>query len=88
MTGLTTLAATALAHLSALAPYATDPVPEPSDVRPGWITLVVVLSLCAATTLLWLSFRKHLGRIQIPREGEGEDERDAPVAPDDQRSSD
>jgi len=53
-----------------LVAWAIDPVPEPSEVKPGWIALVVVLSLVVATTLLWLSMRRHLGRIQAPRRDE------------------
>ena len=53
--------------------WATDPVPEPEDVRPGWIALVTVAALCAASLLLWFSMRKQLRRIQVPREGEDPD---------------
>ena len=62
--------------------WATDPVPEPSEVKPGWIALVVVLSLVVATTLLWLSMRRHLGRIQAPHRDE------EPVAEDELRPRD
>jgi hypothetical protein len=61
-----------------LVTWATDPVPEPSEVKPGWIALVVVLSLVAATTLLWLSMRRHLGRIQAPYKDETSDAEDEP----------
>ena len=50
--------------------WASDPVPEPSEVKPGWIALVVVLLLVVATTLLWLSMRRHLNKIQVPRSDE------------------
>jgi protein-S-isoprenylcysteine O-methyltransferase Ste14 len=53
-------------------PSLADPVPEPEDVQPGWIALVTVLSLCAASLFLWFSMRKQLRRIQVPREGEPE----------------
>ena len=53
-----------------LVSLAADPVPEPEDVRPGWIALVTVLLLCGASLLLWFSMRKQLRRIQVPREGE------------------
>ena len=49
---------------------ATDPVPDAKDVRPGWIALVTVVSLCAASLFLWFSMRKQIGRIQVPREDE------------------
>ena len=45
-------------------------MPAPEDVRPGWIALVTVVSLCAASLFLWFSMRKQLRRIQVPREGE------------------
>ncbi len=70
-----------LSGLHGLVRLAGDPVPDPSEVKPGWIALVVVLSLCAATTLLWLSLRKHLGRIQVPREDDLEDQRSADTDP-------
>ena len=57
---------------------AADPVPAPEDVRPGWIALVTVLALVAASVFLWFSMRKQLGRIQVPREGE---ESEAPTGP-------
>ena len=57
--------------LSAIAlALATDPVPDAKDVRPGWIALVTVVSLCAASVLLWFSMRKQIRRIQVPREDE------------------
>ena len=57
--------------LSAIAlALATDPVPDAKDVRPGWIALVTVASLCAASLLLWFSMRKQIRRIQVPREDE------------------
>jgi hypothetical protein len=51
-------------------------VTEASDVKPGWGALLVVLVLLVATTLLWLSMRKQLGRISFeekdtPRRGAG-----------------
>lgn len=55
--------------LLTLMPLAADPVPEAEDVKPGWIAFVVVMSLVAASTLLWFSMRKQLGRIRVPREG-------------------
>ena len=49
---------------------AADPVPDAKDVRPGWIALVTVLLLCAASLFLWFSMRKQLRRIQVPRDAE------------------
>jgi hypothetical protein len=48
-----------------LARLATGGTPDPSEVKPGWVALVVVLVLCAATVLLWLSMRKQLGKIRF-----------------------
>ncbi len=47
---------------------AADPVPAPEDVKPGWIALITVAALCAASLLLWFSMRKQLRRIQVPRD--------------------
>lgn len=59
-------------------PLAADPVPEPEDVRPGWIALITVLLLIAASTFLWFSMRKQIRRIRVP-----EDDQDAQRAPED-----
>jgi hypothetical protein len=42
-----------------------DAAPDPEDIKPGWVALVLVLILCVATTLLWLSMRKQLGKIHF-----------------------
>jgi hypothetical protein len=39
---------------------------NPNDVKPGWIALVLVLVLCAVTTLLWRSMNTQLRKIQLP----------------------
>jgi hypothetical protein len=43
-----------------------DPVPEAREVTPGPWMAILVLGLVAASTLLWLSMRKHLRRIRVP----------------------
>jgi hypothetical protein len=68
--------------LVGLVGQATDPVPDPQDVKPGWIALITVASLCAASLLLWFSMRKQLRKIQVPREDEGTT--DQVTTPDDQ----
>ena len=75
-----------LSLATGLVGLATDPVPDPQDVRPGWIALVTVASLCAASLLLWFSMRKQLRRIQVPREDEetGPDAGESVTTPDDQ----
>ena len=50
----------------------TEAAYDPADIKPGWIALVIVLLLCAATTLLWLNMRKQLRKVtfeeqDIPR---------------------
>jgi protein-S-isoprenylcysteine O-methyltransferase Ste14 len=59
-----------LLALPVLVGQATDPVPAPEDLRPGWIALVTILLLCGASLFLWFSMRKQLRRIQVPREDE------------------
>jgi NhaP-type Na+/H+ or K+/H+ antiporter len=48
-----------------------DGAPEPSEIKPGWVALVIVLTLCVATALLWLNMRKQLRKINF-------EEKDAP----------
>jgi hypothetical protein len=53
-----------------------DEAPAPSEVKPGWVALVIVLVLCVVTALLWLNMRKQLGKIdfeekEIPRRRRG-----------------
>ena len=48
-----------------------DEAPAPSEVKPGWVALVIVLALCVATALLWLNMRKQLRKINF-------EEKDAP----------
>jgi hypothetical protein len=49
---------------------AVDEVPDPEDVRPGWIALGSFLLLAFVTVLLWLSMRKQLRRIDFDEDGE------------------
>ena len=42
---------------------------DPNVVKPGWIALLIVLALGAATVLLWFSMRKQLKRIDVDRDG-------------------
>jgi hypothetical protein len=39
--------------------------PDPSEVKPGLVAFVVVVLLCVATVLLWLSMRKQLRKIRF-----------------------
>jgi hypothetical protein len=38
---------------------------DPNSVRPGWVALLIVLALGAATVLLWRSMGKQLKRIDF-----------------------
>ncbi|MEU4194562.1 hypothetical protein AB0E69_21875 [Kribbella sp. NPDC026611] len=38
---------------------------DPNSVRPGWVALLIVLALGAATVLLWRNMGKQLKRIDI-----------------------
>jgi hypothetical protein len=61
---------------------AVDEVPDPDDVRPGWIALGSFLLLAFVTVLLWLSMRKQLRRIDFDEEGDApgaDDVADGPV---------
>ena len=64
---------TAAMAWQAAAPRLGDPVPEPSDVGPGWVAFVVFVLLFVVTILLWMNMKKQLGRIRLP-EDEAEDE--------------
>jgi hypothetical protein len=60
---------------------------DPNVVRPGWVALLIVLALGAATVLLWRSMGKQLKRIDVDHDGA--DDRapsDGPASPDDSPS--
>ena len=57
-----------IAYLLTFLPLALDPVPEPEDVRPGWIAFIVVFSLIGVSVLLWFSMRKQIRKIQVPKD--------------------
>jgi hypothetical protein len=42
-----------------------DSVPSPSEVKPGWIALLIVVLLGIATALLWLSMRRQINKIHF-----------------------
>jgi hypothetical protein len=50
---------------------------DPNTVRPGWVALLVVLALAAATFLLWRNMGKQLKKIDFD-----EDRDSAPPEPD------
>jgi hypothetical protein len=55
-------------------PLATKP-PNPADVKQGLAGFLLFLGLAIAVVLLWLSFRKQLGKIDF------EEEPDKPAKP-------
>ena len=42
---------------------------DPNTVRPGWVALLIVLALGAATVLLWRNMGKQLKRIDFDPNG-------------------
>ena len=42
-----------------------DVPPELEDITPGRVAAIVIILLIVVTILLWLSMRKHLGRIDF-----------------------
>ncbi|TDD50273.1 hypothetical protein E1263_31040 [Kribbella antibiotica] len=47
--------------MTSLAPVEIDP----NSVRPGWVALLIVLALGAATVLLWRNMSKQLKKIKF-----------------------
>ena len=50
-------------------PLVTKP-PNPADVKQGLAGFLLFLGLAVATVLLWLSFRKQLGKIDFEEESD------------------
>lgn len=51
---------------------------DPNTVRPGWVALLIVLALGAATVLLWRNMGKQLKKIDFdPDAGAGDQARSA-----------
>ena len=47
---------------------------DPNSVRPGWVALLIVLALGAATVLLWRNMGKQLKRIDFDGDHDGADD--------------
>jgi len=43
---------------------------DPNSVRPGWVALLIVLALGAATVLLWRNMGKQLKKIDFDGEND------------------
>jgi hypothetical protein len=48
-----------------LAARLADKMPEPEDVKAGWLGFAVFLALAAVVVFLSFSLRKHLGRVDF-----------------------
>ena len=56
---------------------------DPNSVKPGWVALLIVLALGAATVLLVRNMGKQLKRIDFDRDGAGDPApSDAPASQD------
>ena len=53
--------------LAVLVPL-VDKVPDPADVKPGWLGLGVFLALAAAVVFLYFSLRKQLKKVDFEEE--------------------
>lgn len=60
---------------------------DPNTVRPGWVALLIVLALGAATVLLWRNMGKQLKKIDFDQP-DGADDQAPSVDPVDTDSSD
>jgi hypothetical protein len=63
--------------LTVLVPLAAK-VPDPADVKQGWIGFVVFIALAAAVVLLYLSLRKQLRKVDFEEEPDPPAHDDAP----------
>ncbi|HEX6485414.1 MAG TPA: hypothetical protein VF012_01780 [Nocardioidaceae bacterium] len=57
---------------TAMVPLAEE-IPDPNDVKPGWVGFTVVVVLMVAVVLLWLSFRKQLKKVNFEEPSENGD---------------
>jgi hypothetical protein len=48
-----------------------DEVPDPEDVKPGWLGFAVFLLLAAALVVLFFSFRKQLRKVDFEEAPDG-----------------
>ena len=55
---------------------------DPNSVRPGWVALLIVLALGAATVLLWRNMGKQLKKIDFDDDASGRASSDGPASTD------
>ena len=61
---------------------------DPNSVRPGWVALLIVLALGAATVLLWRNMSKQLKKIDFGSDGADDPARSGdPASPDSSSST-
>lgn len=54
---------------------------DPNSVRPGWVALLIVLALGAATVFLWRNMGKQLKRIDFDPDAGARDRAPSDVPP-------
>lgn len=54
---------------------------DPNSVRPGWVALLIVLALGAATFLLWRNMAKQMKRINFDPDAGARDRAPSDVPP-------
>ena len=54
---------------------------DPNSVRPGWVALLIVLALGAATFLLWRNMAKQLKKIDFDPDAGARDRAPSDVPP-------